>query len=74
MRVQNATDPVYTPNSVGGPAPDHDDAETWSAAGEFVRSPYLAHPEDDDVVQPNALINDVKDDGDRVADGLDGTA
>ena len=77
MRVENVTDPVYAPNSYGGPAADPQHApyvEKWHADGEFVHAAYTPHAEDDDVVQPRALINDVMDDAqrDRLVDNVVG--
>jgi catalase len=68
MRMENVTDPVYAPNSKGGPAADperfpHD--TVWSATGEFQHSPYVPHSDDDDFVQPGALVRDVMDDAAR---------
>jgi catalase len=60
--------PVYAPNSFGGP---HADAErgadvTWFVeAGEMVRDAYIAHRDDDDFVQPGTLYREVMDDTDR---------
>ncbi len=65
MRVRNVPDPVYAPNSKGGPAADAPHVEKWHADGEFVHAAYTPHAEDDDVVQPRALINDVMDDDAR---------
>lgn len=61
MRVEKISDPVYSPNSKGGPAPNPNisDDETWSANGEMLRGAYTAHKEDDDFVQANMLINQV---------------
>ena len=59
--------PVYSPNSVGGPAVHHDlFADTgWEADGGFVRSAYTLRPEDDDFSQANALVNQVMDQPER---------
>lgn len=68
MRIENSADPVYAPNSKGGPAADPDrypaDA-VWSASGEFAHVPYDSHADDDDFVQANALVNDVMDEAAR---------
>ena len=51
MRIHNVTDPVYAPNSYGGPAADPsatDDGGIWHADGEMVRAAYTLRPEDDD--------------------------
>jgi catalase len=65
MRVDNATDPVYYPNSVeGSPAADsvaYAEHAVWAADGDMVRAAYSLHPEDDDYGQPRTLINEVMD-------------
>ncbi|WFD29462.1 hypothetical protein MSPP1_000471 [Malassezia sp. CBS 17886] len=63
MRVVNASDPVYTPNSVGGPVASEARASGigWGADGEMVRAGYTKHPEDSDTVQPHVLIRKVMD-------------
>lgn len=68
LRVTNVTDPVYAPNSKGGPSASVSqrvDYEKWSASGEFVRAAYTKRRDDDDYVQPRALIRDVMDDAAR---------
>ena len=42
MRVQNVSDPVYAPNSKGGPPADaeHNRADGWYADGDMVRAAY----------------------------------
>ena len=68
MRVENVADPVYAPNSKGGPAADQDNytyTEKWSASGEFVHAPYTPHKEDDDFVQAGTLVREVMDDAQR---------
>lgn len=65
MRIHNVTDPVYAPNSYGGPKADPartDDGGTWYADGEMVRAAYTPHPEDDDWGQPGTLVRQVLDD------------
>ncbi|MFI6030642.1 catalase [Amycolatopsis magusensis] len=66
MRFNNPGDPVYAPNSFGGP---HADAsETASAYGvedEVIRSAYRLHAEDDDFGQPGTLVREVMDDEQR---------
>jgi catalase len=63
----NGTQPVYAPNSRGGPKADPaTELPTWWAeAGEIGRYAYEKHAEDDDTVQPRALYRDVMDDTDR---------
>lgn len=67
MRFVNATDPVYAPNSYGGPKADPDRAAEvrWSADGEMVRSSYTLRPDDDDWGQAGTLVRDVMDDAQR---------
>lgn len=68
MRVENVSDPVYAPNSYGGPTPDPsltDDAGHWYSDGDMVRTAYVKRRDDDDFVQPRALIRDVMDDAAR---------
>lgn len=67
MRVQKATDPVYAPNSYGGPAAQADarEAGLWQADGEMVRTAYTLRADDDDWSQPGALVRDVMDDAAR---------
>jgi catalase len=63
----NGTQPVYAPNSRGGPKADPaTELPTWWAeAGEIGRYAYEKHAEDDDTVQPRALYRDVMNDTDR---------
>jgi catalase len=68
MRITNVTDPVYAPNSYGGPAADPsltDDGGTWAADGEMVRTAYTLRPEDDDWGQAGTMVRDVLDDAAR---------
>ena len=68
MRVQNATDPVYAPNSYGGPKAEPnrtDDGGHWYSDGEMVRAAYTLHSEDDDWGQPGTLVREVLDDAAR---------
>jgi catalase len=68
MRVQKVSDPVYAPNSKGGPKADperHPYVEKWEADGEFVHSAYTQRREDDDWGQAGALVRDVLDDAAR---------
>jgi catalase len=64
MRHENPADPTYAPNSVGGLAADparFGADPSWPVAGEIVRVAYEAHPDDDDFVQANTMVNDVFD-------------
>jgi catalase len=67
MRYQNPGDPVYAPNSAGGPAADPAlwRGEEYHVAGEIVRSAYTKHAEDDDFTQPRALYERVLSETDR---------
>ncbi|MEU0514118.1 MULTISPECIES: catalase [Amycolatopsis] len=69
MRYQNPGDPVYAPNSFGGPHADAAYAgETVSSYGvvdEVIRSAYRLHAEDDDFGQAGTLVRKVMDDAQR---------
>jgi catalase len=67
MRYRDSGDqPVYAPNSFGGPHADKSLEEPgWFTSGEITRSPYVLHAEDDDFVQPRALWSNVFSDTDR---------
>ena len=68
MRYDNPPDPVYAPNSVGGPAADpqrHGEAFGMRSAGELVRSAYTPHRDDDDFIQPGTLYRQVLSETDR---------
>ena len=61
MRYQNPGDPVYAPNSYGGPKADPSFTETvWGVeGGEMVREAYNPHSEDDDFGQPGTMVREV---------------
>jgi len=68
MRVENVTDPVYAPNSKGGPQADgekYPEKEVWNASGEFVRSAYTLREDDDDWGQAGTMVREVLDDAAR---------
>ncbi len=67
MTFTPASDPVYAPNSYGGPSaqPEAADEIPFDVSGEIVRSAYRAHRDDDDFVQARALVRDVMNDEDR---------
>ena len=68
MRVANASDPVYAPNSYGGPKADPartDGAGLWAADGEMVRAAYTLRRDDDDWGQAGTLVRQVMDDAQR---------
>ncbi len=57
--------PVYAPNSYGGPAADPARASEigWNVEGaEIARTAYAKHAEDDDFGQPGTLVREVMDD------------
>ncbi len=69
MRIHNVTDPVYAPNSKGGPPsalyPGQGEPQ-WAANGEILRSAYVDHPpEDDDWGQAGTMVREVFDDDAR---------
>ncbi|WP_113912620.1 catalase [Roseovarius dicentrarchi] len=77
MRVDNVSDPVYAPNSYGGPAADPsltDEADMWYADGDMVRQAYTLREDDDDWGQAGMLVRDVMDDAarDRLVDNIVG--
>ncbi len=68
MRAENVSDPVYAPNSYGGPAADPsltDAAGLWYADGDMVRRAYTLREDDDDWGQAGTLVRDVLDDAAR---------
>ncbi|MEA1064093.1 catalase [Erwinia sp. HR93] len=68
MRINSVSDPVYAPNSKGGPKADgtrHPEDATWSASGNMVREAYTLRKDDDDYGQANTLVNQVMDDAAR---------
>jgi catalase len=67
MRVRNASEPVYNPNSYGGPVADPSRAAEvhWQADGEMVRTAYTLRPDDDDWGQAGTLVRKVLDDAAR---------
>jgi catalase len=67
MRVKNVSDPVYAPNSKGGPRADseHNQPVGWHSDGEMVRTAYTLRTEDDDFGQPGTMVREVLDDAAR---------
>jgi catalase len=59
--------PVYAPNSYGGPQadPSKELPTWWVESGELGRYAYEKHRDDDDFVQPRALYRDAMNDTDR---------
>lgn len=68
MRYHKVTDPVYAPNSKGGPHADpsrHGAPASWYAEGDVTRSAYVDHEQDDDWGQARTLLLEVFDDAAR---------
>ena len=64
----NGSQPVYAPNSYGGPRANsqrYHDPSWLVEAGEIARTAYEAHRDDDDFTQPRALYRQVMTDTDR---------
>jgi catalase len=76
MRIRNATDPVYAPNSKGGPQADPGLAAEalWHTDGEMMRTAYTLRDDDDDWGQAGTLVRDVMSDAerDRLVDNIVG--
>jgi catalase len=68
MRIDNVSDPVYAPNSKGGPKADgerYPHVEVWNASGEFVHAAYTLRKDDDDWGQAGTLVRKVMNDAQR---------
>ena len=68
MRIENVSDPVYAPNSKGGPKADpahYPQVEVWQASGEFVHAAYTKRKDDDDFGQAGTLVRKVMDNAQR---------
>ena len=69
MRIHHSGDqPVYSPNSSGGPVVDEARGADagWEVDGaEQIRAAATLHPQDDDFGQPGTLVRDVLSDTDR---------
>jgi catalase len=77
MRVTNSVDPVYAPNSKGGPQVPQGHVEqppTWYVDGDIQRAAYTPHPEDSDEGQARTLMLEVWDDDmrDRFVENVSG--
>ena len=60
--------PVYAPNSYGGPKADpqrYRDSSWFVEAAEIMRTAYAAHKDDNDFIQPGALYREVMSPTDR---------
>ena len=68
MRFRNVSDPVYAPNSKGGPQADtarYGEPAGWYTDGEMVHAAYTLRPEDDDWGQAGTMVREVLDDAAR---------
>jgi catalase len=68
MRIHPVTDPVYFPNSKGGPRADiarYGEPAGWHTDGDMVHAANTLHAEDDDWGQARTLVRDVLDDAAR---------
>jgi catalase len=67
MRIRNATDPVYAPNSYGGPQadPGRTGEALWYSDGEMVRAAYTLRADDDDWRQAGVLVREVMGEAER---------
>ncbi|RUO32135.1 catalase [Aliidiomarina sedimenti] len=68
MRTQNVSDPVYAPNSKGGPHADpsrNQNDDTWHSSGDMVRQAYTLRQDDDDWGQARALVREVMSEEER---------
>jgi catalase len=67
MTYLNPGDPVYAPNTMGGPVADPQlwKGDSYELAGEIIRSAYTLHPQDDDHGQARALWENVLSDTDK---------
>lgn len=68
MRVDKVQDPVYAPNSKGGPQADLEKrphTETWDASGTMVHGAYSKRKDDDDFGQAHTLVRTVMNDEQR---------
>lgn len=71
----DADQPVYAPNSYGGPQADplrYHDPGWLVEAGEIMRTAYVAHKDDNDFIQPGTLYREVMSptDRDHLADNI----
>ena len=77
LRHHNPGDPVYAPNSKGGPRADtahFGEPAAWHVDGALQRAAYTLHAEDDDWGQAGTLVREVMDDAalDRLVDNVVG--
>jgi catalase len=68
MRYNNVADPVYAPNSKGGPQADtarYGQPAGWHTDGEMVHAAYTLHTEDDDWGQAGTMVRELLNDAAR---------
>jgi catalase len=68
MRYVKRSDPVYAPNSKGGPRADiarYGEPAGWYSDGKMVHAAYTLHAEDDDWGQAGTLVREVLGDAER---------
>ena len=67
MNFRPGRDPVYAPNSYGGPQadPTHFADPTYELTGEIVRAAYKPHRDDTDFVQPGTMYREVMSETDQ---------
>jgi catalase len=68
MRYVTVSDPVYAPNSKGGPQADTDrygEPAGWHTDGDMVRAAQTLHADDDDWGQAGSLVRDVMSEAER---------
>ena len=68
MRYHKVSDPVYAPNSKGGPQADtarYGEPAGWYTSGEMVPAVYTLHAEDSDWGQAGTMVREVLDDAAR---------
>jgi catalase len=68
MRYHNVSDPVYAPNSKGGPKADvarYGEPAGWHTDGDMVHAAYTLRAEDDDWGQPGTMVREILDDAAR---------
>jgi catalase len=64
----HGSQPVYAPNSYGGPKADpqrYRDSSWLVEAAEIMRTAYVAHKDDDDFIQPGTLYRQVMSPADK---------
>jgi catalase len=68
MRFHKVSDPVYAPNSKGGPQADtarYSETAVWHTDGDMVRTAYTLRAEDDDYGQAHTFVRKVLNDEER---------